>query len=63
MNFADYYDFNSQNNLIYNDINLYSDNEKSNSNEYTEYKKIQHNLQIKKKNSIIFQLIMLKELF
>ena len=46
--FADYYDFNSQNSLIYNDINLYSAMKKAILMHNTEYKKIQHNLQIKK---------------
>ena len=47
--FADYYDFNSQNSLIYNDINLYSAMKKAILMHNTEYKKIQHNLQIKTK--------------
>ena len=47
--FADYYDFNSQNSLIYNDINLYSAMKKAILMNNTEYKKIQHNLQIKTK--------------
>ena len=48
MNFADYYDVNIQNNLINNDINLYSAMKKAILMNNTEYKKIQHNLQIKK---------------
>ena len=47
--FADYYDFNSQNSLIYNDINLYSAMKKAILMNNTEYKKILHNLQIKTK--------------
>ena len=47
--FADYYDFNSQNSLIYNNKNLYIEMKKAILMNNSEYKKIQHNLQIKKK--------------
>ena len=47
--FADYYDLNSQNSLIYNNKNLYIAMKKAILMNNSEYKKIQHNLQIKKK--------------